>query len=119
MGSFKKELIHTFQALPKVEGLERNKLIVITATGMFIGNPIFKDNEEDTEAIKIMFSFINGVAEDYRKEHNIPADQPLDGNDGCIALSDVSLITGGSRYNIPTVAIFFDQIIGISWGDIN
>lgn len=119
MDSFKKNLIFTFQALPNVEGLENNRLIIFTAAGTFLGTPVYKETEKDNESVKIMNSFVYGAAEDYRKENNLPADQPLDGDDGCIILSDVTLITGGSQYSIPVATIFFDQVIGISWGDID
>lgn len=119
MHSFKKELIHNFQLLHKVDGLEKNKLIVYTAAGAFIGTPVLKENAEDNDSIKITSSIINNASENYRKSNNIPAEQPLDGNDGCFSLSDAVLITGNVHTNIPIVTIFYDQIIGISFGNID
>lgn len=119
MASFKKELINSFRILPEIEGLENNKFIVYTAAGTFIGTPVNTEKENDSNSTNLIRSFTKNIAEDYRKDNNIPDDQPLDGNDGCFLLSDVTLITGNSRSNIPILAIFFDQVIGISIGNID
>ena len=114
--TLKKELITKLLALPMIKELGDNKIIVITAAGMFIGTPEIKESDV---AAKLFNDLISNLAEDYRKENSIPIDQPLNGNDGCIVLSDVTLLIGNVRNNIPVVTIIFDQIIGISFGNID
>lgn len=118
MHSFKKEIIHRFQLLPAIEGLEQNKLIVYTAAGAFVGTPLLEETN-DNNIIEALYSLISNAAKGYKNENNIPDDQMLDGNDGCFLMSDVALIKGQSRTSIPVVAIFYDQVIGISIGNID
>ena len=117
MRSFKKELIQNFQFIPQLEGFEKNKLIIYTAAGIFIGTPVDKKNKENNDVIKITSSFIDKFLENYKNTNGIPDESPLDDNDGCFTLSDVVLIRDTTRMNIPIAVIFFDQVIGISFGD--
>ncbi len=119
MHSLKKEIICHFTSLPSIEGLERNQLIVYTAAGVFAGTPVLEAPQNGSDIGTALFSLIENCSADYRSENHIPDGQLLDGNDGAILLSDVTLISGQSRINIPTLAIFFDQIIGISIGTLN
>lgn len=115
MWSFKQEFIRHCQMLPKIEGFENNKLVIVTAAGVFSGIPKFQADDGDDAFVQAMFAFIDGVSDDYRKEHCIPADKPLGFDNECIVLTDVTLLSGVSHTTIPNVTIFFDQIIGISF----
>lgn len=120
MTSFKKEVIRTFQTLHKIEGLENNRLIVYTPAGTFVGTPLLLEEDvEDNNINKSIFSLLQSVAKDYRSENGIPENQNLDNNDGCFLLSDVTLITGNSKNHIPVLVLFYDQITGISIGNLS
>lgn len=55
----------------------------------------------------------------YREDRNIPEGTMLDGNDGYIALKNVTINNGKNPFNIPFLCVFYDQIIGVSIGKIN
>lgn len=118
MQSFKKYLTSIFQAIPLVDGLENNKLIVYTATGIFHGTPVLND-ENLADSVAIINSFVENAITDYKTENSFPTDQPLSDNDGCIILSDVTLLAGNNRHTFPVVTLFYDQIIGLSIGNID
>ena len=120
--TFKKVLINDFSflSLPSDE-IGNNQLILITAAGTIIGELINDSDEEKSEFSSTDFiaKFIENTATDYKKEHEIPEDQWLTGNDGCVVLKNVTIRNGSSTTNLPVLAVFFDQIIAASVGNLN
>ena len=115
MQSLKKELITRFCALSTVEGLESNRVVLLTPAGMIIGDLITENEETETNSLLSNFSY--DIAHGYREENNLP-DNPLDGSDGFLCLKNVSIKSGTATFNIPYMNVFFDQIVGVSLGNI-
>ncbi|MBD5449698.1 MAG: hypothetical protein HDR28_06010 [Lachnospiraceae bacterium] len=115
MESLKKTLIRIYSAIPFMDKLKDQKLIIITHAGIITGIPIAKDecNEIDNEMASMSLMCIEG----YRKEHSIDESQPIDGNDGFISLKDVDFKSGALTCHFNILNVFFDQIVGITIGN--
>lgn len=115
--SLKKTLISSYCAMPTTEALANNSIIVVTPCGIITGNPLL-DNESDN-TIKLMEDLNIRFAKNYREDFNIPINMPLSGNDGFFTLKDASLISGSVTTSLGFINIFYDQVIGISLGNLN
>ena len=115
MDSLKKFVIASFSNIPSFEGLEKNKLVLATPAGIIFGTPVY--DEESTEELPLT-SFVNSLALTYRKEHDISDDTRLEENDGFLYLKDVTIQNGVQRTNLPYMCVFYDQIIGVSIGNM-
>lgn len=106
MDSFKKVTIRTVAMAPQTEIFAGNKLILVTAAGIITGTLTDKNSEKPGDiAVSAMLDMIAEVNE------NEP-----EGNDGSLLLSDVTVINGNVRYNLPNLIVFYDQIIGATLG---
>lgn len=117
--TLKKFLINDLSLLSLPGGFGKNQLILITAAGTISGELINDSDEEKSEfsSADVVAKFIDKAATDYKKEYEIPEDQWLAGNDGCVVLKNVTIRNGSSTTNIPVLAVFFDQIIAASVGN--
>lgn len=111
--SLKKCICKFFVDAPSIEGLENNKIIFITSIGMIIANGIDDSSAEHSVITKLTES----IAEVYCESHNI-GDEPLPENDGYILLKDVVIKNSNTTYNFNEIVLFYDQIIGITIGNI-
>lgn len=118
MESLKKYLVAHFAQMPCVEGMENNELILITAAGIISGTFAIATDDVSDPA-NLLAATTNELAHVYREDCGIPVDATLDGNDGCIALKDVTIRNGQNTFNTPFLCVFFDQIIGASLGKLN
>ena len=121
--SLKRHLIESFAKASNLEGINQNQIILTTAIGLISGklalvNPMTADEipEENGPistyaATKLYKTFLTSVNETYEGE--------ADGNDGYILLTDVSIRAQNGTINLGTHVVFFDQIIGISIGQID
>jgi hypothetical protein len=121
--SLKKHLIESFAKAANINGIDQNQVILTTAIGLISGklasvSPITADelleekgNISQDKTAKLYEMFLTSVNETYEDE--------VEGNDGYILLTDVSIRTQNNTINLGTHVVFFDQIIGISIGQIN
>lgn len=118
MESLKKFLITSFAQMPCVEGMEQNKLILITAAGTICGAPV--TSIDDTVDVANLFtSTAKQMASVYREENDISPDALLNDTDGYIPLKDVIIRNGNTNFTMPFLCVFLDQIIGISLGNLD
>lgn len=113
METLKKQIIRILSGATTVEGLENNKVIIVTAMGMIIGTPYIEENYDESDlnhhAVPIV---VKETADAYGTEN-------IDGNDGFIMLSDVTIKNGVNNVtNVPSLVVFYDQIIGITIGSV-
>ena len=116
MSTLKKYVISRLHNVPLVEGAEDNSVIVMTPAGTYIGKPVSDKDESKTDSFWAELFF--ELAKDYRQDNQIAENVPLDGNDGFLVLKDVQLQANGSIIKMPFVVLFFDQIVGITIGNI-
>jgi len=109
--SLKKHVILNFALSIGIEALEKNKLIVVTSAGVFTGKLNKEDKEDNSNHFfsilleKITDNFEGSLS-------NLAPD------DGYIVLKEAMLNSGGIKYNISRIVIFYDQIVGITIGDL-
>lgn len=108
MESLKKRVIRTMAAAPQTDLLKDNQVILTTAAGLIAG----KMTEEDSQAHGdiVLSVMLEKITESYENE--------IEGNDGYLLLSDVTVINGNVRTNLPNMIVFYDQIIGVTLGTI-
>ena len=120
--SFKKELIQKYSFLTTTEGMETNKVILVTAIGIIQGTfMLLPDESETTNTITndlLMAKLTERFVDDYRSENKIAEDEPLPGNDGGICLKDVCIKSANTTFNLPFLFVFYDQIIAVTIGNI-
>ena len=115
MTTLKKEIIVAALAATNSDILGDNKIIVSTAAGIFIGDLISEEctpvdsNSVSSHALVKVF---NDISCEYKEKHS------LDNSDGYFCLENVQLLNGSNRTSFPFVVLFFDQVIGISIGNI-
>lgn len=124
--SLKKQIINEVYAFMATEALKGNYLILITAAGMILGKPVFDTEAQyedlesgrlnDKNAIALTFEMIDESKKEHKKY--VPDGSPLPGNDGYIMLKDVTIrANGGIRSSFSTMIVFYDQIIGVTFGN--
>ncbi len=124
--SLKKQIINEVYAFMATEALKGNYLILITAAGTILGKPVFDTEAQyedlengrlnDKNAVALIFEMIDESKKQYKKY--IPDGSLLPGNDGYIMLKEVTVrANDGVRLNFPTMIVFYDQIIGVTFGN--
>lgn len=124
--SLKKQIINEVYAFMATEALKGNYLILITAAGTILGKPVFDTEAQyedlengrlnDKNAVALTFEMIDESKKQYKKY--IPDGSPIPGNDGYIMLKDVTVrANDGVRLNFSTMIVFYDQIIGVTFGN--
>ena len=117
MHSLKKDIIINLSRVPFLQGMDNNNVIIMTSAGTYSGKLI--SNEDDDSEIALPFAnALSELADRYRQDNHIDKNTLLDGNDGYLILKDVQLRTNGPIINMPFVVLFFDQIVGISIGNV-
>mgnify|MGYP004462421655 CR=1 FL=1 len=114
MSTLKKDLILKFSCMPTLPELANNHLLLVTATGVISGD-IITDSESDT-ALSILAKVSKSIADDYKNDEGTT--DSLDGNDGFIALKNVTIKSSNCITTLDFLNVFFDQIIGVSIGKI-
>jgi len=118
--SFKKNIIHQYSLLSSADGMEKNYIILATATGIIKGR-IIPPNEApitDTSTVEeLLLNVAEECAKNYRSDNQIPDNQMLPGSDGGISLKDVSIKLSYGTFSAPFLFVFYDQIIGVSVGN--
>lgn len=117
--SLKKQLIKSAACLPKVDGLQKNKLILATATGLIAGHPCLEidDCKEGDDFSQFLFNILAQQTEEYCKHFGV--EKPLAADDGYLILTDVTIQRENGVVNMSNLIVFYDQIVGMSIGDLN
>lgn len=118
MDSLKKFIISNFSEMPSISGLENNRVMLITAAGIIYGTPAVAEDDLN-DPVNLLTKSLDTFANIYHEHNNIPDNTLLDGNDGAIALKNVTICTENNKFNTPFLCVFFDQIIGVSLGNVN
>ncbi len=117
--SMKKFLISRFSFLPNIEGFEDNDINLLTPAGIISGK-IFKlsDTNKENSPVDLLVKVTSNIAKEYKDTYNI---ETVPDNDGFIVLQDVKLRQTGasSLVNLPQLTVFYDQIIGIFFGNLS
>jgi hypothetical protein len=128
--SLKKAIIAGFWNGVTQENLKGNALALVTAAGIIEGYPVTQEESEalkqkknfaemsDKEKSVCMTSILTDSAERVYDE-NYKVNHPVPGNDGYILLKNVTFRSANATYCLETLVVFFDQIIGVSFGRIN
>ena len=112
----KKYLSTALASTTKIEGMTKNRLIVVTGAGTIIGRLA---SEDDTETQKLISDLVGRFTEDYKKDF-LDSSEDLPDNDGFLVLVDAQLRSSDNNtFNFPSIIVFFDQIIGVTVGSID
>ena len=118
--SLKKDIIFGLANSTEIDQLKENYVVLLTASGIIKGKVSTLGPPEDVTPKNLLNSLVNSISKEYREYNSIPEGTMLPGNDGGIALEDVSiLLNNGSNYLLPHLVVFFDQIIGVTIGNID
>ena len=121
--SLKKSLIIAMSCIPKVEGLEENNLILTTSAGIISGKvPSEQEIDDENSLCGVLYEIRNNTKEEYLKNISSTDSEPvIVGNDGYIILKDVKIRSTSSDTitHMNFMVVFFDQIIGVTIGNIN
>ncbi len=121
--SLKKEIITRFALAPTLEQLKDNQLIIVTSFGIISGTLANEINDIDFDdrnqvSIAVLGKLTGNIISEYKKSNSIDEDQLLEGNDGCIPLVDVVVKTSTATFNLHFLNVFYDQIIGVTIGNV-
>ena len=114
--SLKKHIIQDYSLIPLYDGMQDHKLILITAAGTIVGTPILKD--DDDESALSLAKMTAHYTSDYGEKYSLGDDFKALGNDGFLMIKNVEIINLNQKTHLPFLIVFFDQIIGVSIGDI-
>lgn len=121
--SLKKSLIIAMSCIPKVEGLEENNLILTTSAGIISGKvPSEQEIDDENSLCGILYEICDNTKEEYLKNISSTDSEPvIVGNDGYIILKDVKIRSTSSDTitHMNFMVVFYDQIIGVTIGNIN
>lgn len=117
--SLKKELTLYFSHLPSVDGLNENKLILATPLGLITGRFPTEEKCDDVDNINAILSKLCAkITNDYKTELSLSETDHLPDDEGYLYLVDVEIKTPSNNFTLPFMVVFYDQIIGISIGNI-
>lgn len=121
--SLKKSLIIVMSCIPEVEGLEENNLILTTSAGIISGKvPSEQEIDDENSLCGVLYKICDNTKEEYLKNISSTDSEPvIVGNDGYIILKDVKIRSTSSDTitNMHFMVVFYDQIIGVTIGNIN
>lgn len=110
MDSLKKIMCTNYAVLSSLEKMKGNKVFFLTPLGIISGRYMSSEPDENKLCLATLTKgFFNSIPEDAREAN---------GNDGYILLEDVEVAHGSSVSRFPELMIFFDQIIGVTFGAI-
>lgn len=115
-GTLKKNIIIGFSMIPDIQEFQGNSILLATPMGLICGTPAKLPDEggdsDDRAAINVLYSkILQHIGDQYKGE--------VGGNDGYLLLDNVSIRSNGNQtINVGTMIVFYDQIIGISFGTL-
>lgn len=106
MDSLKKMIIRTLAMAPQTDMFANNQVILTTAAGVITGKIVEENSEKQGDMI--FSTILDTIMEKYEAD--------IEGNDGYMLLSDVTVINGNARTTLKNLIVFYDQIIGVTLG---
>lgn len=119
--SLKKDIINSYWNITGNKRLNNQRLLLVTAAGVISGVPaeLPIDAEYDDLADgQVLCKYFHDTVKKYRTYHGVPDSESAPGNDGAITLQDVVITNALGTIDIPFLVVFYDQIIGVSLGNI-
>lgn len=110
MWSLKKFIVSGLSEITKVEGMDKNQLIVFTSNSTIFGK--LPTNGEISE--NFLSKFVADMANNYFEQNGV---SEIPGDDGFLILEDATVLSNGRTIFSPSVVVFYDQIAGITIGD--
>lgn len=108
--SIKKLMIVSVLELLGNQSLQNKKIILLTAAGLIKGRIFIQENPSQ-EFDSPLWALTQAVSMSY--EQYCP-DSPLPGNDGFLLLKDVTVEQAGTKTELDSMIVFYDQIIAVS-----
>lgn len=119
MTSIKKDLLIAFTMLESTSRDENPAhLILVTSAGVISGLPVTEHEEKGTITSNLL-DFIGTVIKEHKESNNIEDYKLAEGLDGFFSLKDVTIRSGNSTYTLPFLTVFYDQIVGVSVGNLS
>lgn len=112
MTTLKKDLISQFAAMTSLDSMKGSHLMLLTSAGIVIGTVVSSD--ETDPAILPMAKTTYKLVEGYYEENRLPANTPLQGNDGFFLLKNAVIQSSNTTTKIPFMVVFYDQVIAVS-----
>lgn len=117
--SLKKNVIVSFASSLSTAGLEKNNIILTTSAGLISGRPLPPETDFDKAgqddrpmSADEIYAMLLRIADE-----NFDGD--VEGNDGYLMLTDAKIRNQNTTYNLGSVVVFYDQIIGVSLGSLD
>jgi len=117
--ALKKMIISKFANMASLTG--SNKIILVTHAGVIAGDLAILPKDSEINSLnseELIYKIVEVATEEYRSKYFPDYDGPLPDNDGCIALKDARIIVGSKTISLPFITVFYDQIVGITFGHI-
>jgi len=117
--SLKKMIISKFANMASLTG--SNKIILVTHSGVIAGDLAVLPGDADIGSLnneELIYKIVDVTTEDYRSKFFPEYKGPLPASDGCISLKNVRIIVGAKTISLPFLTVFYDQIVGITFGHI-
>lgn len=115
--TLKKAVIRSLAGATGVEGLEDNKVVLATSMGLICGRPaseVLLGEESATSQEDVIYAALLKSAKTSFGSGDVV------GNDGYLLLTDVTIKSpSGANFNVGNMVVFYDQIIGVSIGNIS
>lgn len=108
MDSLKKMIIRTLAVAPQTDMFSNNQVILTTAAGVIAGKIVEENSEKQSDMV--FTTMLDEISKNYKAD--------IEGDDGYMLLSDVTVINGNARTNLKNLIVFYDQIIGVTLGTI-
>jgi len=117
--SLKKHIVRYLSVAPEIPELAGKEIVILTPMGIIIGMlpPADIDSQVNYDGTKLLCEIAAQLNESYKSEYDITL--PLEGDEGYIILTHARCLTNNSVTNIESVLIFYDQIIGITFGNVD
>lgn len=108
-------------ALNSPEILSGNKVILLTTAGLISADFVFT-NDEEFEKTAVLRGLIKGISQALNGSTNDDASEKphLILDEDSIMLKNVTIVgSGNSKINIPSMILYYKDIIGISIGNLD
>lgn len=117
--SLKKSIALHLSSLLENENLEGHKLILSTSSGTICGRfPTEEELADEDTVYAALAEMCQNIGNNYKNELGLQADDSLPGDEGYLFLVDVQILTGMKAIDLPFIIVFYDEIVGISFGHL-
>lgn len=115
--TLKKDLILSYAYLTESKSfdLDKNSILLLTPFGIISGKLLDRDVKYTDNALIVLNEINKQTSDKYLEEHEFISD-----NDGYIPLKDVTITCPNkSVFNMTSLNVFYDQVIGITMGNLS